>query len=314
MLKVAVVGVGGWGKNHVRAMRLLSAEGLVEELYAVDIAEDRLKWAQRVYGAVPLRSIDEALKADVDAAVVATPTKLHHQHAAELASSGVAVLVEKPFAENYKLALEVRDRAKGVVATTGYLLRFHPAVRRLKEGAALLGKLASIYAKRTTPRPQRPGDVGVIKDLSIHDVDVALFALGARAKAVVAHGLLEGEYPVHAQVLALGDDVSMFFESSWAYSYKFRRFEAAGLEGAAVIDFSTDALYFYRKDSVLSPKTAGEEPLVAQDREFLKAAAGEGGLVVPFDDIIYTLKVCDAADISIRRRREVYLEELDNFI
>jgi hypothetical protein len=64
MLKVAVVGVGGWGKNHVRVFKLLSAEGLVDELYAVDIDEGRLKWAEKVYGARPLRSIDEAVRAD----------------------------------------------------------------------------------------------------------------------------------------------------------------------------------------------------------------------------------------------------------
>ncbi|MBP1449055.1 MAG: Gfo/Idh/MocA family oxidoreductase [Thermoproteus sp.] len=314
MFKVAVVGVGGWGKNHVRVLKLLSAEGWVDELYVVDIDEERLKWANKVYGAAPLRSIDEALRADVDVAIVATPTRLHHQHATALASSGIAVLVEKPFAENFRRALEVRDSAKGTLLTTGYVLRFHPAVRYLKENLGALGRLVSIYSRRTSPRPQRAGDVGVIKDLAIHDIDLSLYLAGAAAKYVAAYGLMEGDYPVHAQLFALGDGISMFHESSWTPSYKFRRFEAVGAEAMASIDFSTDALSFFEKDRSWSPRIAGEEPLLSQDREFLKAAAGRGGVVVPFDDIVYTLKVCDAAELSIRIKKEVYLEELEHLI
>lgn len=313
MLKVAVIGVGGWGKNHVRVLRLLSMEDLVDELYAVDIDEGRLKWAEKVYGAKPLRSIDEAIKADVDAAIIATPTKMHYEHASVLLSAGISLLVEKPFTENHVQAVELIDRSRGVVITTGYVLRFHPAVRYLREGLNKLGDVVSVYSRRTSPKPQRIGDVGVIKDLTIHDFDLTLYVTGNRVSSISAYGLLEDDYVVHAQIFARGDKFSSFYESSWTPSYKFRKFEIVGTDGIADIDFSTDTLTFFGRDSVWSPRLSGEEPLLAQDREFLKAVAGRGGYVIPGDDIVYTVRLCDAAEISIKKGREVYLDELDKF-
>lgn len=314
MLRVAVVGIGGWGKNHVRVFKLLSTEGLVDELYAVDIDEGRLKWAEKVYGAKPLRSIEDVIKANVDAAVIATPTKMHYEHASLLLSAGISLLVEKPFAENYVQTIELLDKSRGVVVTTGYVLRFHPAVRYLKEGLHKLGDVVSVYSRRTSPRPQRVGDVGVIKDLALHDFDLTLYVTGNKAFSVSAYGLLEGGYVAHAQIFTRGDKFSSFYESSWTPSYKFRRFEVVGTDGMAHVDFSTDSLTFFGRDAVWSPRLTGEEPLFVQDREFLKAVAGKGGYIVPSEDIIYSIKLSDAAEISIKRKREVYLDELDNFV
>jgi len=80
-MKVAVVGIGGWGKNHLRVASLLRGEDLVDVVYAVDIDEGRLRWAEKAYGAVPVRGVENAANIDVDAAVVATPTTLHAAHA-----------------------------------------------------------------------------------------------------------------------------------------------------------------------------------------------------------------------------------------
>ncbi|MEL9990779.1 MAG: Gfo/Idh/MocA family oxidoreductase [Thermoproteus sp.] len=310
MLKVAVVGIGGWGKNHVRVLKLLAAEGFVDELYVVDIDENKLKWAQKVYGASPLRTLDEVVKADVDAAIIATPTKMHYEHALRLLSAGISLLVEKPFTENYMQAIELLDRSRGVVITTGYVLRFHPAVKYLRENLNRLGGTVSIYSRRTSPKPQRVGDVGVIKDLAIHDFDLALYVASSRASVVSAYGFVEDGNVVHAQIFARGKGLSSFYEASWTPSYKFRRFEIVGTDGMASIDFSTDTLTFFGRDATWSPKLAGEEPLLLQDREFLKAVAGQGGSVVPREDIIYSVKLCDAAEISIKTGREVYLDDL----
>lgn len=314
MLKVAVVGVGGWGKNHVRVLKLLAAEGLVDELYAVDIDEGRLKWIKKVYGVRPLKSLDEAIKADVDAAVIATPTKMHYEHASSLLSAGISLLVEKPFTENYVQAAELLDKSRGVVVTTGYVLRFHPAIRYLKENLSRLGNVVSIYSRRTSPKPQRAGDVGVVKDLAIHDFDLALYITGGKASSVSAYGLLEEGYVVHAQIFTKSDKFSSFYESSWITSYKLRRFEIVGKDGMASIDFSTDSLTFFERDAAWSPKLGGEEPLLVQDREFLRAVAGKGGYVVPGEDIIYSIKLCDAVEISIKKGKEVYLDELTSFV
>ena len=41
MVKIAVIGTGYWGKNHVRAYNELKAEGVIDELTICDVDERR---------------------------------------------------------------------------------------------------------------------------------------------------------------------------------------------------------------------------------------------------------------------------------
>jgi len=308
---VAVVGVGGWGKNHVRVLRQLRGEGLVDTLYVVDVDEERLRWAERVYDAVPLKSIEDAVDRDIDAAIIATPTSLHYKHAKAFVESGISVLVEKPFTATVSEAESLYKAGGDVVITTGLLLRFHGAVRYVKQSMSKLGRVLSIYAKRTSHWPQRVGDLGVIKDLAIHDADLVTYITGARAREVIARGgSIRHSYEDHVQILASYDGFSAVLEANWVTPFRMRRMEITGEHGIFSIDFTTDTVILYTEDGAYMPRLTLEEPLLVQDREFLKAVEGKGGEIVPKEDVIYVIRFCEAAAASMRKSRTIGLEEV----
>lgn len=311
MYKVAVVGVGGWGKNHLRAMAQLMGENMVEVIYAVDIEDGRLRWAERAYRAVAVRGVEKAADLDIDAAVVATPTALHLSHASIFLSRGIPTLVEKPFTATLEETYRLLDVAGRTLVTTGYLLRFHPGVRYIKSRLADLGRFLNAYGKRTSRRPQRPGDVGVVKDLAIHDIDLTAYIAGQKASLVYAWGgSAAGEHEDHAQIFIQHDESSAIYETNWLTPYKFRKLELTGDRAIFAIDFVTEEVYLYGEDGIYRPRLELSEPLLGQDREFLKAAFGMGGEVVPREDIIYTMKICEAAVASIKTKKPIYIDDL----
>lgn len=310
-MKLAVVGIGGWGKNHLRVAALLRGEGLVDEIYAVDIDRERLKWAEKTYGAVPVEGVEKAASRDVDAAIVATPTNLHAEHAAAFLTRGIPTLVEKPFAASLEETYRLLDAAGKTLVTAGYLLRFHGGVKYVKNNISRIGKFLAAYGKRTSRWPIRPGDVGVIRDLAVHDIDLVTYLTDKRASAVfAAGGSSRGSYEEYVQIFAIYDGPSAIYEANWLTPYKFRKLEITGETGIYVIDFAVDDVYFYGEEGVVKPRLDLTEPLLLQDREFVKAASGLGGYVVSREDIVYTMKFCDAAARSIKGRRVIYLDEL----
>lgn len=167
MLSLAVVGAGVMGTNHAR----LSAGLRDAELrYVVDSDPVR---AERLAGGTGTKwgtCIDDALD-EIDAAVVAVPTELHHQVALRLIRAGKHVLIEKPLAATVDQAEEIVEAADaaGLTVLVGHVERYNPAVLGLDH---VLDDVVHIHAARISPYAPRVRD-GVILDLMIHDLDIA---------------------------------------------------------------------------------------------------------------------------------------------
>ena len=168
-LTAAVFGVGHLGRHHARI--LAGMEG-VTLLAVVDPDESRGRAAAERHGCLWHPSAAE-LPSRPDFAVVAVPTSLHRAVAGELLRSGVHCLVEKPLAAAPAdcQAMIEDARAGGATLAVGHVERFNPAIRRAME----LGIVPRfIEAHRLAPYPFRATDVGVVLDLMIHDLDLAL--------------------------------------------------------------------------------------------------------------------------------------------
>jgi predicted dehydrogenase len=137
-VRMAVVGAGNWGRNHVRTITSMSD---VELAAVCDTDEKRRAELARQYPSVRVTdSLEQALDG-VDGVVVATPVASHVPVAREALSRGLPALVEKPLslsvAEATGLA-ELVDET-GVPVVAGHLLVFHSAVEYLQEAIANLG-------------------------------------------------------------------------------------------------------------------------------------------------------------------------------
>ena len=170
-LRIGVIGLGMMGRNHVRVAR--ETEG-VELVGVADPMGDRFD----VAGPVPVFSTpEELLSHGIDMAIVAAPTGDHERLGLMLADAGVHTMIEKPLAVTTEAARAVTRafEAKNLIGCVGHIERYNPALQqakaRVREGQ--IGEIIQITTRRIGPFPARIQDVGVVKDLATHDLDLA---------------------------------------------------------------------------------------------------------------------------------------------
>lgn len=177
-LRLAVIGVGHLGRAHARLAAGIDA---IELVGVVDPVEtNRLEVAAQ-HGVQPCAHHRE-LAGRIDAAVIATPTRFHHHVALELIAAGVHLLIEKPLTATLAEAEELLDAASryGVLVQVGHVERFNPVLAgvlpQVREPKYIDACRASTFKFRST-------DIGVVFDLMIHDIDLAL----SLVRSPVAH-------------------------------------------------------------------------------------------------------------------------------
>ena len=182
--RIAVVGVGHFGRHHARILSTLPGARLEA---VVDIDADRASAVAAETGTAAETDVT-ALDGRVDAVTLAVPTARHHAVALPLLERGVSVLVEKPMARSVAEADELiaAAEASGAVLAVGHTERYNPAV-----AAALPFVQAPrfIEVHRIGTFPARSLDIDVVFDLMIHDLDIILTIVGADVEAVEAVGV-----------------------------------------------------------------------------------------------------------------------------
>jgi predicted dehydrogenase len=187
LLRVAVLGAGSLGKEHVRIYAALAAAGQIEfaGLFDTDTAT-----AQRVaekHQARAFATSNEAIES-ADAFSVVTPTSTHFELAKPLLEHGKHVLVEKPMTDNAAQAAELVELAArhDCVLQAGHVERFNPVFKYLQSVAA---DPRFIETHRLSPYPARSTDIGAVLDLMIHDLDVVLAFVNSPVQSVDAVGI-----------------------------------------------------------------------------------------------------------------------------
>ena len=189
-LRVAVVGAGAFGRNHLRVYRELEQAGQAVQLVAVvDRDPGVAAEAAQKFGVPGFETIEACLAAGpLDAASICVPT-VHHALAAEpLLAAGVDLLVEKPLAASLADADRILELARkhGCIVQAGHLERFNPAVtaarQHLQEPMFFESHRLSVFTPRSL-------DVDVVLDLMIHDLDIVLSLVASAVREVRAVGL-----------------------------------------------------------------------------------------------------------------------------
>jgi predicted dehydrogenase len=186
-LRVAVLGTGALGKEHVRIYAQLAAAGQVQLAGLYDANPQTAQTIANRFRTRPFASFDEAAAA-ADAFSIATPTHTHFALAKPLLQQGKHVLIEKPMTDNAAQAAELVElaRARGCILQVGHVERFNPVFRYLRAAAP---EPRFIEAHRLSPFPARSTDIGVVLDLMIHDLDVVLAFVNSPVTSVDAVGI-----------------------------------------------------------------------------------------------------------------------------
>ena len=186
-LKVAVLGTGSLGQNHVRIYSELAATGQAELTGIFDTSADTARKIAAKHNTRVFASIAE-LAAASDAINIVTPTTTHFELAKLLLQQGKHVLVEKPMTDNTAQAAELVQLAqqKNCVLQVGHVERFNPVFKYLETVAT---EPRFIETHRLSPYPARSTDIGVVLDLMIHDLDVVLAFVKSPVTSVDAVGI-----------------------------------------------------------------------------------------------------------------------------
>lgn len=258
-VKVAVVGAGSMGMNHIRVLNDLNAE----HVRMVGVAEPcvpTLESATRrfsVTGYADYRTMVEETHPDLVAVVV--PTHLHFEVASYLLDRGINVLIEKPMASTIEEAetLLRLSRSRGAKIAVGYIERFNPAITALKQRVVSgeLGQLFQFHARRLGPFPPRIRDVGVVLDLATHDIDVMRYIADAEVERVHA----ETQRRIHTSredsllgVLRFSNEATGMLDINWLTPTKVRELMVTGERGMFQVNYLTQDLYFYENDYTTS--------------------------------------------------------------
>jgi UDP-N-acetylglucosamine 3-dehydrogenase len=312
-VSVAIIGAGFWGKNHARVLKEIPGVRLT---HVCDIEIDRAKELALRYG-IPkyMRDYREVLSDDVDAVILCTPSTTHAEIALAVIREEKHVLIEKPMATTIKQAEDIvaEARRNKSMVMVGFIERFNPAVELGKEliEKGEIGRIILSYSKRIGSWPERIGDIGVVKDTAIHDIDLAMYIFNVEPISVYAKGgSIKHKLEDHVQaVLSFEGDKSALIEANWLTPRKKREMHITGEEGVISIQFISREIVVEKAEGSRSPMVKQVEPLMAEVQHFINCIRNyEKPLVSEVEGLKATL-IAEAILESMKTGAVVNLEE-----
>jgi predicted dehydrogenase len=300
------------GRHHARVVR--EVEG-VELVTVADPAGDPHHVA---CGLPVLNDVHELIATGIDAAVCAVPTGLHEEIGLALAEAGVHTLIEKPIAHTVDAGerLVKAFAAHGVIGAVGHVERYNPALQSLRARMANgdVGDIYQIATRRQGPFPVRMTDVGVVKDLATHDIDLTVWLAQSEYQTVTAQVALRSGRPHEDLVAATGRLANGTVTNhlvNWLSPTKERVTVVTGEKGTFVADTLTVDLICHANGVIATEReptanfrgvSEGEmtrypikksEPLRTEHEKFRDAVLGRESEIVTLQEGLATLRTAE---------------------
>lgn len=330
MIEIAVVGIGGWGKNLARNYFQMPDANL---RYVCDLDSDKLASARLQYpGAEGTRQFDDLL-ADpaLNAIVIATTAPSHYKLCKQALEAGKDVYVEKPFVLDVAEAEELTEfaRKNERILMVGHLLEYHPVVVALKEmiDSGELGDIHYAYSQRLNLGTVRQ-DENALWNFAPHDISSILYLFGKEPVDVAARGqsyIRKGVEDVVFLTLNFADNSMANIHVSWLDPHKVRKLTIVGNSKMAVFDDleATEKLRIYDKGAqykseydtfaeyiglrfgdIRIPYIKTGEPLRAECQHFIDCVRDRKQPLSDGRDGLRVVRVLDAADRSLKSNGE----------
>jgi predicted dehydrogenase len=332
--RVALIGLGAMGRNHLRVLSELEDATLVA---VCDQDAAAVEAATRKLGVTGYRSWQEMMDREkLDAVVVAVPTRFHLQVGLGALEHGLHVLVEKPIATDLEegRALVAKAAQARRILAVGHIERFNPAVRELQRrlAAGEIGRMFQVQARRLGPFPARIRDVGVVVDLATHDLDAMSHIAGSPVLRVYA----ETEQRIHTEhedivnaLLKFESGMLGVLQVNWLTPTKIRELSVLGERGMFLCNYLTQELTYFRnadvkpgtfdldhlqgvsEGDVVRHQVTQAEPLQLELQSFLQAVRGEHPVEVDGEAGLRALHLALALIESATESRALDQAELD---
>jgi UDP-2-acetamido-3-amino-2,3-dideoxy-glucuronate N-acetyltransferase len=316
-VRIAVVGVGYWGKNLVRNFHEL---GALEMLCDTEMSA-KVNCNDNYSGVRFCSSYQEVLSdPTVTAVALATPAVTHYEMAKAALLAGKDVLVEKPLAVNVQHGEELVQLAKanGRILMVGHILRYHPAIlvlRKLIQDGAL-GKINYLYSNRLNIGKIRTEE-NILWSFAPHDISVMLALLNEMPSKVTCQGgaYLNQDVPdVTLSHFEFPSGVRTHVFVSWLHPIKEQKLVVVGSDKMAVFDDTAEdklVLYPHKVDwknrIPTAIKAKGEvvkldtqEPLRAECQHFLNCVESRESPISDGEEGLRVLRVLDACQYALQ--------------
>lgn len=299
MINIALIGLGSMGRNHYRILHELSDRVTIVGL--CDVVEND------GYEEPFFTNVETMLDSvKPDAAIIVVPTFLHKEVALQCIERGVHVFIEKPAASTIGDARAIAEavEAAGLKSCVGHVERFNPVVQALKN--ELEGKeIYTMSITRVGPFPPRIADVGVLTDLSVHDIDLMRFIThrDILKKNIFKSRKIHNHHEDNAVLsFKLEDLIVAEILTNWLTPFKKRTIEVACKDAYFEADLITQNLTEYSNFHVNNSYVVRgchikkDEPLLKEVETFIDyLETGDRGSLATIEDSIITLQVATEA-------------------
>jgi len=297
---IGVIGTGFWGENQVRVLR----QSRMADLVAIcDTNEKRAREIGTKYGVPWHTDVNKFLRVPkLEAVTVCTPTQTHLKVGLLAIESGKNLLVEKPMTGEERAADRLVNSARkaNVKLLVGFIERFNPGVRAVKKMLMqkIVGNVIIATGRRVARWPLRIGDVGVVKDTAIHDIDAMRYLFGEEVLAVFAQtgSLRRRSYEDYAEMMLRFDGgTTGFIDANWLTPRKVRTLIITGSEATINLDYITQEITLENSKQLVKPYTPWAEPLKLELDSFVTTIIQDTLGSPSGDDALRAIRVCDAA-------------------
>lgn len=321
---VALIGAGFIARTHLAAWTALGARVRIHS------TDGQAQCLAEEFGAVTATCLEQALDG-ADIADICTPTPTHRDLALEALRAGTHVVCEKPLALTAEDARVMADAANqaGLHLFPAHVVRYFPAYARarqtLREGN--LGRIAVARFSRSGRYPtwspwfaDAALSGGILTDQMLHDIDIARWLFGDVVRIHATqhghHTALAHKAPVAAgsATLTHASGVITHVEGHWgppATPFQYT-FHIAGSNGTLTHDsLAHPALRIATsapgETEGVPTGDGGEDPFLAQLREFATACADGPAPRVSAEDGVAAVRLAEAARTSAATGRAIEL-------
>ncbi len=311
-VKVASIGFGHLGQWHAQKAAGLESSELIAivEPFAPNQEKAREKFPN-----VKIVSDIKDVIDEIEAAVIATPTSYHFEIAKYLLENSKHVFCEKPVTVTVEEAKKLKEiaEAKNVKLQVGHSERCHQVWERLGEFDAIVKESSVATIVRNSPFKGRAADVGVVEDLMIHDLDLALMLFG-RPKTIQAFGMkiLTDKFDHVKAILNYGNHL-VTIENSRNDVKTERSVQVNSKSGILRVDLLNNKASFSKDIKAGEEQVINEfeyekrDHLLIEQDKFYRSILNDTEVFVSIDDGIAAMELIEAVNKSLNDNKEVVL-------